>query len=370
VKAAPTGGSPAPERDAAAIACADCGLRGCVLTDPVVLPDAPALAGLSFRHIRGQEDAEALCAVRVGSVARDATDLLSTSEGVPEREQMSAMLSEAVADHEQDQWLAAQIGVDVVGYSRISFWPESDGTWVYLTRGWVLPEWRGKGIGTAMLHWTEGRIRNLAAAQHPGEKCEFAANASSTEPEAEALLLNAGYRAAYTVLEMGLDASVPLPAPTALPAGIELRPASLEHFALIASSIQAAYQHEYAAGRFGEVFDATAYIAGWQSPVHDPRLWQVAWDADVVAGQVMCIIEDGRAAVFEVSVRPEWRRHGLARALLLRALYALRARGVDVIRLHTSANFRTRARDLYQSVGFRVLKEFPRYRKPLDLPGA
>lgn len=36
------------------------------------------------------------------------------------------------------------------------------------------------------------------------------------------------------------------------------------------------------------------------------------------------------------------------------------------IRLHIVAEFKTRARDLYQSLGFRVLKEFPRYRKPLS----
>jgi len=51
--------------------------------------------------------------------------------------------------------------------------------------------------------------------------------------------------------------------------------------------------------------------------------------------------------------------------LLLRALHSLRARGIGVVRLHTRADFRTHARDLYHSVGFRVLKEFPRYRKPL-----
>jgi len=33
------------------------------------------------------------------------------------------------------------------------------------------------------------------------------------------------------------------------------------------------------------------------------------------------------------------------------------------VRLHTVAEFPTRARDLYASLGFRVLKESPRYRK-------
>jgi hypothetical protein len=38
----------------------------------------------------------------------------------------------------------------------------------------------------------------------------------------------------------------------------------------------------------------------------------------------------------------------------------------SIARLNTVAEFRTRARDLYYSQGFRVLKEFPRYRKSPD----
>jgi ribosomal protein S18 acetylase RimI-like enzyme len=288
-------------------------------------------------------------------------------ESLPSRDQILATLSQVVAEDRQDQSLIAQVDERVVGYSRIISWREGDKTWVYLTLGWILPEWRGQGIGTAMLHWLEVRIRQLAAAEHPNEKCEFAANASSTEREATALLLNEGYYAGYTMLEMGLDASTPA-AMHSLPAGNEVRPVLPEHYALVAESVREAYQNEYERGRFSEEFDfdTVAYAAELSQPKHDPALWQVAWDGDQVAGQVLSVIEKGRAEVFEVSVRPAWRRRGLGRALVSRAVHGLRARGVDVIRLHTNASFPTRARDLYQSVGFRVLKEFPRYRKPLS----
>jgi mycothiol synthase len=340
-----------------------------VPADSVSLQDAPELVGLSFRHIRGADDADDLLDVRARSVIHDAIDPLSTSESTPSRDQRATALSEAAALGQQDRWLVAQVGQAAVGYSRLGFWPEADGTWVYLTLGWLTPEWRGLGSGTAMLHGTEDRLRRLAAVEHASERCEFAANASSTEDEATALLVCEGYRPAYTVLEMGLDTSIPLQAPTAPPAGIEVRPVAVEHLPLIALSVHAAYEQEYAGGRYGEVFDAGEYVASWLSPTHDPTLWQVAWDGARVAGQVMAVIEKGRAEVFEVSVPPEWRRQGLARALLLRALRILRDRGVAVIRLHTNAAFRTRARDLYESVGFRVLKEFPRYRKPFDRCG-
>ena len=330
------------------------------------LPDAPAIVGLSFRPIFGEEDADALYAVRAAVKAHDAVDPLSTTESVPSREQLLTQLAEAVAAGQQDRWLVAEVKERVVGYSRIMSWPEADGTWVYLTLGWVLPEWRGKGIGTAMLHWTESRIRRLAAAEHPNEKCEFAANASSTEPEATALLLHEGYHVAYTVLEMGHVASAPVPA-HALPAGIEVRPVLPEHYGSIAASVHEAYQHEFAGGRFNEGDDPAAFVTELSQPKHDPTLWQVAWDGDEIAGQVLSVVENGRAEVFEVSVRPAWRRRGLGRALISRAVGSLRARGTDVIRLHTNADFRTRAKDMYHSVGFRVLKEFPRYRKPFNV---
>ncbi len=332
---------------------------------PIILANAPAIAGLSFRPILGEPDADALYAVQVGRMAQDKIDPLCASEGFPTRDSLHAELAQAIAESRQDQWLVAQIDERVVGYSQIECWPEGDGTWVYLALGWVSPEWRGKGIGTAMLEWIEDRIRRLAAAEHPTEKCEFAANASSTEKEATALLLYKAYHAGYTVLEMGLDPSTPVPEHP-LPAGIEVRPVSPDQYILIAASIHASYHQEYDGGRFEENWDAAKYVAKLSHPKHDPTLWQVAWDGNLVAGQVLSVIEHGKAEVFEVSVRPAWRRRGLARALLSRALQTLRERGMDVIRLRTVAEFRTRARDLYSSVGFRVLKEFPRYRKPFN----
>jgi len=326
-------------------------------------PLTAGVPGLSFRPIRGEQDADALYAVHAGRMAHDQIDPFSSFEDVPSREGLSASLSRAVAEGRQGEWLVAQVEAQVVGYSQLECWPEDDGTWVYLTLGWVLPDWRGRGIGTAMLHWAEDRSRRLAAAWHPAEPFELAANASSTEKEATALLTHEGYLAGYTVLELSLDAATPVPT-YPLPAGLEVRSVRPEHLSLIAASIGEAYRQEYEEGRFQESYDPAAYAAELSAPKHDSTLWQVAWEGDQVAGQVLSIVENGRAEVFEVSVRPAWRRRGLARALLSRALRRLRGRGIDVIRIGTVSEFRTRARDLYSTVGFRVLKEFPRYRKP------
>ncbi len=331
-------------------------------TGAIVLSDVPAIEGLSFRVIRGEEDADAVYALRAGCVERDQVDLLSTSEGLPSRAEFHTTLAKAAAAQQQDRRLVAEINGEVVGYGLIDSWSEDDGRWVYLILGWVLPAWRGRGIGTALLHWGEQATRQVAAGEHPNERFEFAANASSTQADATALLLHEGYRAGYTVLEMGLDFAA-LPPVHALPADVEVRPVLPEHIPFIADSIGEAYRNEYADNRFQETWQFEESVARLSAPRQDPALWQIAWAGQQVVGEVLPLVENGRALMYDISIRPVWRRKGLARALLTRALWDLRGRGVDVIRLNTVAEFRTRARDLYASVGFQLLKEFPRYRK-------
>ena len=67
----------------------------------------------------------------------------------------------------------------------------------------------------------------------------------------------------------------------------------------------------------------------------------------------------------EVSVRSPWRRRGLAKALLTRALQTLHERGIQRARLHTVAENQYGSVRLYQSIGFRVIKDHVRYRKPI-----
>jgi ribosomal protein S18 acetylase RimI-like enzyme len=324
--------------------------------------DHPAVLGLRFRHVRGEGDADAVCELRVGCAERDQVDPLSASESLPGRQEYREALARIVAAGQQHMRLVAEVDGQMVGYTLIESWSEDDGRWVYLILGWVLPAWRGRGIGTAMLHWGERTALRLAATDHPGERCEFAGNASSTEVEATALLLHEGYAAGYTVLEMGLDFSA-LPPVHPLPAGIEVRPARSEHIPLMADSIHESYRNEYAGNRFHETSTVEDTVARLSGSRHDPALWQVAWDGDRVVGNVLPLVERGRATMYDISVRPHYRRRELARALLTRALWDLRGRGLEVIRVNTIAEFQTRAKDLYTSVGFRLLKEFPRYRK-------
>lgn len=333
-------------------------------TTQIIVPDFPNIEGLNFRSIRGEEDADVLNAVHAGRITHDKIDLSLHHEDLPNLDGLRYDLAQAVAAGEHDQWIVVQIHKRVVGYSQLASWHEDDEVWVYFIGGWVLPEWRGKGIGTGMLHWGEALARQLAALQHPKERFEYAANASCTEQDAIALLLNEGYYIGFTTLEMRFDISTTLPATPPLPEGIEVRPALPEHYPLIISSIIESYQNAFPENRFRTTFDRLAYYsAELRKPKYNPKLWYVAWDGNEVAGQVFLVIENGQVYVNQVSIRPVWRRKGLARALLIRALRDMRERGEELIWLDTYAEYQTRAMNLYRSLGFYVAKEFPRYRK-------
>ena len=327
------------------------------MNDDYTLPDAPPIPGLRFRPPAGPGDAAALVAVWLGSAERDGYDPLSTSEYISTIDEEAATL----AGSDPTLALLAEVDDLVVGYNRIWQWTEADDTHVWLIVGAVRPEWRGRGLGTALLRWAERRARQ-AAKERPG-RWEYAANASSSQREAAALLDDNGYGIAYTVLEMGLSWAAFAPS-AAQPVGIDVRAGRSADAVAVAAAVGEAYRDEYDDNRFAVRFDAAAYAAELAGPEHDPALWRVAWAGDEVAGQVIPRIARGRAEIYEVSVRPGWRRRGAARALLSSAVLGLQAQGVDVVRLHTVREFPTQAWRLYESMGFRVLKEFPRFRKP------
>jgi ribosomal protein S18 acetylase RimI-like enzyme len=330
----------------------------------VLVPDIPYIEGLSFRPIRGEQDAETLYAVHTGRVGRDGVDLLLHHEDMPSLADLRSELSQAASAGENDFWLVAQVHDRVVGYSQLNWWGEEDGNWVYFIGGWVLPEWRGRGLGSAMLHWGEAVARQVHAAEHPAERFEFAANASSSEQDAAALLEQEGYWVAFTTLEMQYDPSTTLPAVPPLPQGVELRPLLPEHLPQLVDSVIECYLDAFPGNRYRGAFDRVAYFtAKYQKPQFDPRLFYLAWDGSQVAGQVILVIQDGQVCVDQVSVRPAWRRKGIARALLVYALGEILARGERKIWLDTYAEYQTRAVDLYLELGFYVAKEFRRYRK-------
>ena len=337
----------------------------------VSLRDAPRVAGLRFRPYRGPQDCEALAAVHAGSAARDRVDPLSAREHVYSADELRTMLA-GVAPGSPDV-LVADVDGTVVGYNHALWrWTEVTGARVYLHLGYLLPAWRGRGIGGALLRWSQARIRAIAAEEPPAAGPRFlATNVSSTQPEADALVRGDGYAAVRRLSDMALDLAG---APTAgdaarpLPAGVDVRGVTPEQYPAIYAAWTEAFAEVWTSTPAGEEDYREFLEEKVEAPGFDPALCRVAWAGDTAVGMVWIYRDRGVATVLEVAVRPAWRRRGIARALLADALRAIRAYGIMQVRLFTDADNGQGARSLYESRGFRELKQHSFYRRPLEVP--
>src|SRR2546421_194219 len=93
---------------------------------------------VQFRPV-APNDALALWRVHEQCAAHDQVDALSSIEYAPTHDDLEKRLTQVSDEGLVENWLVAQIGDEVVGYSRISWWRECDGLWLYLTVGWVVP---------------------------------------------------------------------------------------------------------------------------------------------------------------------------------------------------------------------------------------
>ncbi|MER5789886.1 GNAT family N-acetyltransferase [Streptomyces sp. NPDC001980] len=315
------------------------------------------LPGYVFRPYRGHNDHGAMAAVRLGCAQRDRTDARSVVEGLP----TAAEIAESCAkldDPSENQVLVEHDG-GVVGYSTIRWWQERDGTWLYLHRGYLLPEHRGQGIGSAMLNWAESRIRRLVHQHGTAQTAVIGANAMTSEQEATALLLETGYRRVFSLVELELSDLRQLPDERTLPAGIRIGAVDPGHYRAAWKTVV----DSYADAAFTQRWTFESFLA-----TADPTCWRAARDGESTAGVALCSIRRHDPTVGEVeelSVRAESRRLGLGRALLLDGVRCLREHGAKTARLYTGTANPHRSYDLYESVGFRRQNEYVRYRKSI-----
>ena len=259
--------------------------------------------------------------------------------------------------------LIGSVGTRVVAYTWMARWAEADGTLLWLLLGWVDPAARGRGIGRALLAWQERAALAHAVEEHDRvpERAVFGGNADDDQPDARALLLAAGYRVAFTVVSMECDAEGRRPAP--LPDAFTERPVEAEMHARIHAAIEESFRHS-GHGHVARSFEE--YLREVSTREQDMSLWCVAWDGDEVAGVVVAErVREGEVNLPWVAVRAQWRRRGLARAMLRTVIARCAADGVRTVALTTVQENENHTVGLYEHVGFHVTQRHPRYRKPM-----
>lgn len=331
--------------------------------DVITVPRAPAIPGLTFRRFRGERDYPAIVAVIQGSKEADQIDHTETLEDI------ACAYRHLVNCDPYKDVLFAEMKGKVIGYARVWWLQRADGVRSYCHFALLLPQWRGKNIRRAMLYHNERRVREIASAHPKDVSPFFEVWAGDAEVEWVSLLLNEGYKPARYSFEMvrpNLEDIPDLP----LPEGLEVRPAKPEHFRKIWDAQAEAFQDDWGAIQWQD-----EWFEQWQEqPIFNPKLWQVAWDKDEIAGMVLNFIREEenkecnrkRGYTENISVRRPWRRKGLARALIARSFKVLKDQGMTEAALGVDAENISGALQLYESLGFRTVKRHATYRKPLE----
>jgi mycothiol synthase len=316
----------------------------------LTLHDAPAIPGLAFRLFQGEADFPSIEAVREAVLAADGDLWLPGPDTNPD----------AVCNPAQD-CLLAEVDGKVIGYTWLAWWEEMNGTKLYLQLGWLIPEWRRKGIGRALLRWQEQRLRQIAQTQPDTGKRFFGGNADDIQPANRALLLSEGYQVAYTFVQMICQLPSTPVALAPLEASMEVRPVEREQLPAIYAANREAFSESHDSN---DMYEEWLRDLGW--PNLDTSLWVVAWDGDQIAGHVISTSDEEGVHTPWVAVRHPWRRRGLGKALMTRMLQRCQELGIQQADIGTVAENPGKSVHLYESVGYQVVRRQPRYRKPMS----
>jgi mycothiol synthase len=313
------------------------------------LPDAPEIPGLTFRPFDPARDYPAMVGLIREAHLADGVDWLPNEENLRlDYEQVDEF------DPRRDVLLAEVDGeVVAAGLTDVR---TREGIGHHQMEGWVRPAFRRRGLGRALLGWTERRAAEVARVDGRPPQRVLSSWPDEIQVGATALYEGAGYRIVRYGFMMVRDLADPIP-DLAMPVGLRVRPVeSADHRRIWDADVEAFQDH----WNHGERTDAD-FERWYASPELDTSLWQVAWDGDEVAGSVMPFVyPDENAAIGvergwldHISVRRPWRRRGLASALIARSLVALRDHGLAEAALGVDAENVSGALRVYEAMGFR-----------------
>jgi mycothiol synthase len=250
-----------------------------------------------------------------------------------------AEISEAIfanADAVADASYVAEIAGRVVGHATVH------GASVNLIVG---PDWRRRGIGTALLGSAEGAASS-AVLRLVGITLERAA-----APFAAAN----GYAKVIDVWRMVVDPRRAAGNPM-YPPGVAVRTYRDGDAPALKALLDIAY---------AEAGDRPMPFADWRAlmlanPGFDPSVWFLAFAQGRMVGAALNW-RDG--FVKDLVVHPEWRRRGLGSALMAQTLSEFARRGLDRVALKTDSANPTRAWQLYERIGMTAERTYEVFEK-------
>lgn len=261
----------------------------------------------------------------------------------------------------------------IVAYAQVRWRDFVDGTRQFKTICRLNPSQRRQGIGRAMLAWTEARLSAIAASlsDQVARPSTMQATTFGRDAGAAALLEGSGWTRAghdHEMVRPTLDDIPSFP----LPAGLAVRSVGVaEASGRRIRDAQAEAFRDHRAVPEGDE-DWLTFLA---DPNHNPSLWVIAFDGKEIAAGVLSLIDSEenahrrreRAYLASVFTRRRWRRRGLARALVARALVRLRDHGMTSAYLGVDGLNPNHAVTLYNSLGFEIQSTSIGWTKPLPV---
>jgi mycothiol synthase len=262
-------------------------------------------------------------------------------------------------DHANDLQKAVLPDGQVVGYASCT----GEGAFLGIdAEGYVHPDYEGRGIGTALIRWTEQRAAQFVALAPEGARVMLQNPTNAYNEEATALLTGLGYNLGRQFWRMQIVFSG-RPRIGEEPVGISIRAArDDDDERLIWRTTEAAFANHW--GYRPRIFEQ--WCKRRKQYDHDPGLWWMAFAGDKLVGTLIGKAPPGGGGwIQDVGVLPEWRRKGIARALLERSFAAFYDRGLPSVALGVDTSNATGASKVYEQAGMSIVRGFSVWEKML-----
>ena len=260
---------------------------------------------------------------------------------------------------ETDAWVAVMEDSRVVGCEEFN---HRHAHAYFNGDGYVHPQFRGLGIGTALLRKVEERARLEMQLAESDLRVYIRNIMSGADQSAREMHESEGYKPIRYHWMMEINLTEP-PKVKPFPAGIELRPFEKETQAHLVFQAEEEAFHDHWGHTPGNFNNWQLRKLGREE--FDPTLWHIAWDGDQIAGYAQTHYRNEVGWVGNLGVRRPWRKCGLGEALLLHSFNEFYRRGMTRIGLGVDASNPTGATRLYQKVGMNVAVEDVIYEKEL-----
>ena len=252
----------------------------------------------------------------------------------------------------------------------IEVWDEADPPvhpFIWMT---VDPEYEDRGLEEYLLEWAEERARQAVDRVDPELRVAMRCNPLSVVKSSSRALLGSGFELIRHGFRMRIDMKEMPPAPT-WPEGVYLKPFDLnedarkvfetddevfqDHFGYVKEDPEKGFE------RFMH------HMTGGDS--YDPSLWFLVADGEEIIAICLCRLygygDPDAGYVSSLGVKRDWRRRGVAQAMLLHSFGEFYRRGKRAVELEVDAESLTGATDLYKKVGMSVHRQYDLYEKVL-----